>query len=81
MFNNPGIQALIRENNLKQIPGAVMAGKGEFMQTFNMSLVALVEQELITEADAMEASDNKDELKMNLQGIYVTTGGGGILKK
>ena len=81
MFNNPGIQSLIRENNLKQIPGAIMGGKGEFMQTFNMSLVALVEQELITEGDAMEASDNKDELKMNLQGIYVSTGGGGILKK
>ena len=58
-----------------------MAGAGEHMQTFNMSLVALVEQDLITEEDALAASDNQDELKMNLQGIYVSTGGGGILKK
>ncbi|MEK7793701.1 MAG: PilT/PilU family type 4a pilus ATPase [Candidatus Hydrogenedentota bacterium] len=81
MFNNPGISALIRENNLKQIPGALMAGRSEHMQTFNMSLVALIKQGLITEADAMAASDNQEELKMNMQGIYVSTGGGGILKK
>ncbi len=81
MFNNPGIRALIRENQLKQIPGALVAGKAEHMQTFNMGLVRLIEKGLVTEAAAMNNSDNQDELKMNLQGIYVTTGGGGILKK
>ena len=81
MFNTPAISSLIRENNLKQIPSAMVSGKGEYMQTFNMSLVALIERGLITEAGAMDASDNQDELKMNLQGIYVSTGGGGILKK
>ncbi|HIA47577.1 MAG TPA: PilT/PilU family type 4a pilus ATPase [Candidatus Hydrogenedentes bacterium] len=81
LFGNPGIRSLIRENNLKQIPGALMAGKGEHMQTFNMGLVDLVQKGLVEEEDALNASDNQEELRMNLQGIYVSTGGGGILKK
>ena len=31
--------------------------------------------------DAMGYSDNPDELKMNLQGIYLNQGGGGLLKR
>lgn len=81
MFNNPGIRSLIRDNHLKNIPSAIVAGKGEHMQTFNMSLVDLVKRELITEEAAIAASDNQDELKMNMQGIYVGAQGGGILKK
>ena len=81
MFSNPGIKSLIRENNLKQIPSAMVAGKAEYMQTFNMCLVELINDGLITEQDALNASDNQEELRMNMQGIYVTTGGGGILKK
>ena len=81
MFSNPGIRALIRDNNLKQIPGALVSGQGEHMQTFNMSLVSLINQGLVAQEDAMKASDNPEELKMNMQGIYVSTGGGGILKK
>lgn len=81
MFRNPGISALIRENNLKQIPGALVAGRDDGNQTFNMSIVSLYEQGLITEADALAASDNADELKMNMQGIYSASSRGGILKK
>lgn len=81
MFNTPGIASLIRENNLKQIPGALQGGKAEHMQTFNMSLVALVEEKLVTLEAAMAASDNQDELTMNLQGIYLSSGKGGITKK
>ncbi|HOD49916.1 MAG TPA: PilT/PilU family type 4a pilus ATPase [Candidatus Hydrogenedentes bacterium] len=81
MFNNPGISALIRDNNIKQIPGALVSGREDHMQTFNMSLVALTKQGLITEQDASAASDNQEEFKMNMQGIYASSGGGGILKK
>ena len=59
----------------------MVAGKAEYMQTFNMCLVELINDGLITEQDALNASDNQEELCMNMQGIYVTTGGGGILKK
>ena len=81
MINTPAIASLIRENNLKVIPNAIAGGKEEGMQTFNMSLVQLVEKGFITEADALLASDNPDELKMNLKGIYLSQGRGGILKK
>ena len=81
MINTPAIASLIRDNNVKVIPNAIAGGKEEGMQTFNMSLVQLVEKGFITEADALLASDNPDELKMNLKGIYLSQGRGGILKK
>ena len=81
MFNNPGIAALIKENNIKQIPVAITNGQEEGMQTFNLSLVDLIKKNLVTEADALKASDNTEELKMNLQGIFLSQGRGGILKK
>ncbi|HOJ34110.1 MAG TPA: PilT/PilU family type 4a pilus ATPase [Candidatus Hydrogenedentes bacterium] len=81
MFNNPGIAQLIRENNVKQIPNAIAGGKEEGMQTFNMSLVDLVKKRLVTREEAELASDNPEELKMNLQGIFLSQGRGGILKR
>lgn len=81
MVSNPGIAALIRENNVKQIPNAISGGGEEGMQSFNMSLAMLLKQRLIREDDAMVASDNPDELRMNMQGIFLTQGRGGILKR
>ncbi|MBI1318184.1 MAG: PilT/PilU family type 4a pilus ATPase [Candidatus Hydrogenedens sp.] len=81
MFNNPGIAALIKENNIKQIPTGIVNGEQEGMQTFNMSLASHIKKKLITEEQGMIASDNADELKMVLQGIKITAGRGGILKK
>jgi twitching motility protein PilT len=81
MFNTPAIAALIRENTLKQIPNAIAAGREEGMQSFNHSLVDLVRRRLVTEEEARWASDNPEELKMNLQGIFLSSGRGGILKR
>ncbi len=81
MLNTPAISQLIRENLMKQIPNAIAGGKEEGMQTYNMSLTNLVRGQLITEEEAMFSSDNPDELKMNLQGIYLSQGKGGILKR
>lgn len=81
MFSNPGIAALIRENNIKQLPTAIVGGKEDGMQTFNMSLAGLIKSGLIKEETAYAYSDNPDELRMNLQGIYLSSGRGGILKK
>ena len=81
MISNPGIAGLIRDNNVKQIPNAVAGGAEDGMQTFNMSLALLIKEGLIREEDAMIASDNPDELRMNLQGIYLSQGRGGILKR
>ena len=81
MINNPGIAQLIRENTIKQIPNAIVAGAEDGMQTFNMSLAGLIKRGLIKEEDGMIASDNPEELKMNLQGIYLSQSRGGILKR
>jgi len=51
------------------------------MQTFNMSLVESVKKRLVTEEEATLSSDNPDELRMNLQGIFLSQGRGGILKR
>ncbi len=81
MFSNPAIVSLIKENNLKQIPNVIAGGKEEGMQTFNLSLYSLIKRGLIAEEDAYVWSDNPEELKMNLQGIFLSQGRGGILKK
>jgi twitching motility protein PilT len=81
MFNNPGIAGLIKENNVTQIPNAIVGGKEDGMQTFNMSLVSLIKSGLIKEEVAYAQSDNPEELRMNLQGIYLSSSRGGILKK
>jgi Tfp pilus assembly pilus retraction ATPase PilT len=81
MLNNPAIAHLIRENTVKQIPLAIANGQEDGMQTFNMSLEGLVRRQLIRLEDALWASDNPEELKMNLQGIRLSQARGGILKK
>ncbi len=81
LFNSPAIASLIKENNLKQIPNAIAGGKEDGMQTFNMSLVELVKKGLVSQEEAEWNSDNPDELKMNLQGIFLSQGRGGILKR
>ena len=63
------------------MPTAITSGREEGMQTFNMSLVKLVQSGQIEETVAMGYSDNADELKMNLQGIFLNQGGGGILRR
>jgi len=81
MFTNPAISQLIREGEVKQIPLAIVGGQEEGMQTFNMSLEGLIRRGLTSVDDALWASDNPEELKMNLQGIRLSQSRGGILKK
>lgn len=81
MLNNPAIASLIKENNLRQIPNVIAGGKEDGMQTFNMSLYELIKKGLITEDQGMAASDNPDELAMNLQGITLSQGRGGIIRR
>lgn len=81
MINNPGVAALIRENNMRQIPTAIASSSGEGMQTFNTSLVSHLHKKLITKEEAMINSDNPDELEMTLQGVHLSKDRGGILKR
>jgi twitching motility protein PilT len=81
MFNEPGIASLIRENELERIDNAIADGVEDGMQTFNMALVGLVKQNIVSQEAAEWASDNPDALKMNLQGIFGSRDRGGISKR
>ena len=81
MFDAPGIVSLIRDNEFERIPNAIADGSEDGMQTFNMALVSLVKQKIVTLKAAEWASDNPDALKMNLQGIFGSRDRGGISKK
>ena len=80
MFTNPSVRQLIKEGRVKQLDTAISNGKEEGMQSFNDSLHFLIECGLITNAAAMEESDNPEELAMMLQGIQLSSRRGGILK-
>lgn len=71
MVVSPIIKKLIRENRINRIGSAIQASRGDGMQTFNQSLVELVESEKITGEEALANSSNPAGLKMNLQGIYL----------
>ena len=58
---------------------SIMGGDSDGMASFNMSLLQLVNDGIITEEDALEASDNPDSLRMNFEGIFLSADNGGII--
>lgn len=71
MFNNPIIESLLRENKLDKLAPAIEGSKGEGMQSFNQSLVELVDNGLISEDEALKNSDNPEALKMCFKGVFL----------
>jgi twitching motility protein PilT len=79
MFVNHSIRKLIKEGRSVQLSAAIMQGREEGMQTFNDSLYTLIKTGLITHEEGMNSSENPEELNMMLQGIRLSSSGGGIL--
>jgi twitching motility protein PilT len=73
-----GIRALIRDDKVHQIYGAMQTGQEKAgMQTANQSLVSLYQKRLITLETAMAASSLKDELSdMIKRGVGTVPGAG-----
>lgn len=71
MFVNPPIAKLLKEKEDKKIMDVIRGGEEEGMQDFNQSLVKLINQGLISKKVALQYSPNPEQLKMNLQGIYL----------
>ncbi len=71
MVNNPTVRKLIQENNLEKLMTVIEGCGNEGMQTFNQSLLKFVNDGMITEEDAMVNSNNPDQLKMNMKGIFL----------
>ncbi|MDI6911839.1 type IV pilus twitching motility protein PilT [Nocardioides sp.] len=59
MVCNSGIRAMIRDDKLQQIQGALQAGAKDGMQTLNAHLAALVKAGRITYAAGLEHSSNR----------------------
>ncbi len=75
---SPAIRALIRDDKVHQIYGAMQTGQDKYgMQTANQSLASLYMKKLITLEAAMNSSSNRDELQeMINRGVGVVAGAG-----
>ncbi len=75
MLNNHSVKKLIKDGEDAKIHIVLNSCEREGMQTFNKSLLDLVKKNLITEDVAFKFSPNAEELKMNLQGIFLSKTG------
>lgn len=73
MVLTPTISRLIREGKVLEIPQFIEEGGIFGMQSFNQSLVKLVQRGRISEEDATAFADNKEEFLLALRGIKRTT--------
>jgi twitching motility protein PilT len=78
MVPTPAIRALIRDDKVHQIYGAMQTGQEKMgMQTQNQSLASLYHKKQISLEMAMTSSSNKDELQdMINRGVGVVAGAG-----
>ena len=74
MINNPIVRKLLEKDQVEKLPQAIAGGKEDGMQTFNQSLLGLMNDGLITEEDALKAATNPEALKMAMQGIDMNSG-------
>nr|WP_179665721.1 type IV pilus twitching motility protein PilT [Nocardioides panaciterrulae] len=63
MVCNTGIRAMIRDDKLQQIQGALQAGAKDGMQTLNAHLASLVRNGRITYAAGLEACTNRADFE------------------
>jgi twitching motility protein PilT len=71
LFNNSTAQKLIMNAEDKKLSDLIRACREEGMQDLNMSMVDLINKGLITKKVALQYSPNPEQLKMNLQGIFL----------
>jgi twitching motility protein PilT len=71
MVTNSTLQKLIQSGEDKKIQDVIRGGEEEGMQDFNQSIVKLINAGLITKRVGMAYSPNPEQLKMNLQGIFL----------
>ncbi|WP_280530168.1 type IV pilus twitching motility protein PilT [Nocardioides dongkuii] len=78
MVCNTGIRAMIRDDKLPQIPGALQAGAREGMQTLDSHLADLVKQGRITQEAALEHCADAGDLITLIasSGLRGRSGGG-----
>jgi Tfp pilus assembly ATPase PilU len=73
MRNTPVIKKMLLEGNTKMIPDYIKDGREFGMQTFNQSLLDLYNEDLVSYEDALHSASNKEEFKLNAQGMFTGT--------
>ena len=73
LINTPTVRELLEQGHTRMLPKALAEGGYYGTMTFNQSLIRLFQAGNISLEDALIASDNPDELKMQMRGI--TQGG------
>ena len=66
----PTVKDFIAKDELEKVYDLVKKGSFNDMLTMNMSLFKLVEKNLISKEEAIEQSDNKNELKQMFRGVF-----------
>lgn len=66
----PTVKDFIVKDELEQIYDLVRKGSFNDMLTMNMSLFKLVQNDVITQENAIDNSDNKNELKQMFRGVF-----------
>ena len=79
MINTPIVNKLIQEDRLEKLSAAIQTGQGDGMMNFNQCLLELVNSGRVTREDALAISDNPEGLKMNFEGIFLSSDAGGGL--
>jgi len=71
MISNSTVRKLLNKNQLDLLGAAIETGRDDGMQTFNQHIYELIKSGTITEAEGMENATNPEQLRMNLQGIFL----------
>ncbi len=69
LINTPTVRELLEQGATRSLPKALGEGGYYGTMTFNQSLIRLFQAGNISLEDALAASDNPDELKMQMRGI------------
>ncbi|GDY01040.1 twitching motility protein PilT [Planctomycetota bacterium] len=69
LINTPTVRELLEQGQTRMLPKALAEGGYYGTMTFNQSLIRLFQAGNISLEDALIASDNPDELKMQMRGI------------
>ncbi|MCB9887689.1 MAG: PilT/PilU family type 4a pilus ATPase [Planctomycetes bacterium] len=74
LINTPTVRELLEQGATRMLPKALTEGSYYGTMTFNQSLIRLFQAGNISLEDALAASDNPDELKMQMRGITQGSG-------
>ena len=74
MLSTPTVQELLLHGKTRELYKALKEGSYYGCMTYNQSLKSLLERDLITLEDALNAADSPDELKLELRGISKDAG-------